>query len=138
MDRLVAELDREEDRVYLAVGSAQIQPAPPTPAAPAPPGQSLPVMAPGGAPAQEAAEPYADDFDEAEAAAPEPVNEPSRSTKQSSPCEEACQALASMDRAAHRICHITGDADARCTRAQDRVAVAAQRVAAAGCGCGEG
>ena len=45
-----------------------------------------------------------------------------------SPCETACRALASMDRAATHICSLAGDENERCTNARERVRSATERV----------
>jgi hypothetical protein len=45
-----------------------------------------------------------------------------------SPCETACRALASMDRAATHICLLAGDDNERCTNARERVRSATERV----------
>ncbi len=45
------------------------------------------------------------------------------------PCETACRALASMNRAAQHLCGLAGDADPRCDAARTRVNGATDRVA---------
>jgi hypothetical protein len=52
-----------------------------------------------------------------------------------SACELACRAFGSMRRSADRICSITGDGDARCTRARARVEEASERISRAECAC---
>lgn len=52
-----------------------------------------------------------------------------------SDCALACRAFASMRRAAERICSLTGEADARCSRARSRVDEATRRIARAECVC---
>ncbi|MCU0692361.1 MAG: hypothetical protein MUF54_13255 [Polyangiaceae bacterium] len=54
-----------------------------------------------------------------------------------SPCTIACRALASMRRAAEGICRLTGEEQARCVRARERVARADQQAANSGCLCTE-
>ncbi len=44
------------------------------------------------------------------------------------PCETACRALASMDRAATHICSLAGDDNDRCMNARERVRSATERV----------
>lgn len=46
----------------------------------------------------------------------------------SSPCETACRALASMNRAATHICALAGDESDSCTNARERVRAATERV----------
>lgn len=46
----------------------------------------------------------------------------------SSPCETACRALASMNRAATHICALAGDDSDSCTNARERVRAATERV----------
>lgn len=46
----------------------------------------------------------------------------------SSPCETACRALASMNRAAMHICALAGDESDSCTNARERVRNATERV----------
>jgi hypothetical protein len=53
-----------------------------------------------------------------------------------SPCETACRALASMDRAATHICMLAGDESDRCTNARDRVRAATERVRQSCSECG--
>lgn len=53
----------------------------------------------------------------------------------SSACDLACRALASMRRSADGICSLTSEQHARCTGARGRVELAARQVAAAGCLC---
>jgi hypothetical protein len=53
-----------------------------------------------------------------------------------SACDIACRALASMDRAAQHLCELSGDGDARCQSARDRVDRARQRVVAECSACG--
>lgn len=57
---------------------------------------------------------------------PEPLSHPPR-------CETACDALASMGRAASRVCAVAGPGD-RCTRAESRVTRAREHVTST---CGE-
>jgi hypothetical protein len=66
-----------------------------------------------------------------------PTSAPAEEAESGAPneCELACRAFASMRRSAERICSLTGDADARCTRARSRVDEAAQRIARAQCAC---
>lgn len=59
----------------------------------------------------------------------------SPATRQPSPCETACRALASMQRSAERICELTAPNDQRCSDARQRVSRAEQRVVRAGCAC---
>jgi hypothetical protein len=53
-------------------------------------------------------------------------------------CETACLALLSMRRSAKFVCRLTGPADGRCANANERLAAAERRVAAASCGCPTG
>jgi hypothetical protein len=50
-------------------------------------------------------------------------------------CDLVCRALASMKRSTERICALAGEAEARCTRARQRVSTAVQRVRGSGCVC---
>ncbi len=54
-----------------------------------------------------------------------------------SPCTKACRALASMRRAADRLCELTGEGDERCQDVRDRVKVARKRVQSRCPACGE-
>jgi len=47
------------------------------------------------------------------------------------PCDTACRAFSSMQRAAGHLCSIAGDADARCGAARERLQRASERVRAA-------
>lgn len=49
------------------------------------------------------------------------------------PCQTACRAFASMQRAADSVCRLAGDADERCASAKKRVENAKARVAHCGC-----
>lgn len=51
------------------------------------------------------------------------------------PCDMACRALASMQRAAEGICELAGGDHPRCRRAEQRVDAAERRVTEAGCAC---
>jgi hypothetical protein len=55
-----------------------------------------------------------------------------------SPCETACRALASMDRAASHICVLAGDESDRCTNAKERVRSATERVRQSCSDCSNG
>lgn len=55
-----------------------------------------------------------------------------------SPCETACRALASMDRAATHICSLAGDEHERCTNARERVRSATERVRQSCSDCSNG
>jgi hypothetical protein len=48
-------------------------------------------------------------------------------------CTTACQAFASLERAARAVCRIAGDSDARCARGKSAVDSYRSRVAACGC-----
>jgi hypothetical protein len=50
-------------------------------------------------------------------------------------CDLACRALAAMERAADRICAITGEPASRCRTARDQVRAATLRVIEAPCAC---
>lgn len=50
-------------------------------------------------------------------------------------CETACRALESMRRSAHMLCDLTGDVDARCATASERVKRAETRVREVCGGC---
>lgn len=50
------------------------------------------------------------------------------------PCQTACRAFASMQRAAESVCRLAGESDARCDGAKKRVENAKARVAHCGCG----
>lgn len=52
-----------------------------------------------------------------------------------SPCEIACRALSSMKRSADHVCEISSEQDERCSRAQNRVAQAGERVRRHCTGC---
>jgi hypothetical protein len=54
------------------------------------------------------------------------------------PCVTACSALSSMERAARHLCDLTGDGDARCGSARERVAGATERVTASCPACADG
>ena len=49
------------------------------------------------------------------------------------PCQTACRALSSMQRAAESVCRLAGDGDERCVGAKKRVENAKVRVAHCGC-----
>ena len=49
------------------------------------------------------------------------------------PCQTACRALASMQRAAESVCRLAGESDARCDGAKKRVESARARVSHCGC-----
>lgn len=51
------------------------------------------------------------------------------------PCDIACVALASMERAATYLCRLAGEGDPRCPAARGRVRAARDRVQAAACPC---
>ena len=53
------------------------------------------------------------------------------------PCVTACSALASMARAARHLCDLTGDGDARCDSARERVVGATERVTASCPACAD-
>jgi hypothetical protein len=57
--------------------------------------------------------------------------EPLQEGPQAGPCDTACRAFSSMERSAGHLCAITGDADARCSAARDRLQRASERVRAA-------
>ncbi|AUX43140.1 hypothetical protein SOCE26_045830 [Sorangium cellulosum] len=144
-DDALVELERAESELYLALGApgapsegagalsagapgqhapAPEQPAPAPPAAEplAPPAAAPP--APRGTPdrAAEASRPTTADAD-----APAKKREAERVS--APPCETACRALASMERAAQHLCGLSGDADQRCDAARTRVKSATDRVA---------
>ena len=50
-------------------------------------------------------------------------------------CPTMCRALASMRRAAEKICNLAGSTSDECRRARSKVSEAARRVANAGCNC---
>ena len=52
-----------------------------------------------------------------------------------SDCSTACRALASMRRAAEKICSLAGESTDECRRARSKVSEAARRVSKAGCNC---
>jgi hypothetical protein len=52
-------------------------------------------------------------------------------------CPTMCRALASMRRAAEKICDLAGPSSDECRRARSRASEAARRVANAGCNCDE-
>ncbi len=137
LSALEAELQDGENRLNLALGPPPAAQAPPPAAAPpAPPGLAPaatpptapaagPPAPPGGAPAPAFGDPA---FGEQPAPA-------QQQTRDHSPCQEGCNAYQSMERAANGICRLTGDGTPSCTRARDRVALARERLSAAGCGC---
>jgi hypothetical protein len=53
-----------------------------------------------------------------------------------SPCDTACRALSSMRRAVEHLCGLTGEGDARCASARERVRSADERVRAICPRCG--
>ncbi|MBN2192397.1 MAG: hypothetical protein JW751_06240 [Polyangiaceae bacterium] len=70
---------------------------------------------------------------------PAPASAPPRVEKarrEEPPCVVACRAFDSMNRAARRICVITGEDSASCNDARERVQSARERIVSAGCGCG--
>ncbi|WP_437683175.1 hypothetical protein [Sorangium sp. So ce131] len=146
-DDALAELERAEDELYLALGAprapsegagalsadapGQHAPAPQQPAAappaaapPAPPAAAPP--APRGAPDSAAAEATRSTTTGAEA----PAKRREAERVSAPPCETACRALASMERAAQHLCGLSGDADQRCDAARTRVKSATDRVEA--------
>jgi hypothetical protein len=152
---LEAKLQEGEERLNAAIGlypapAQQAAPPPTTPAAPpaagAPaPGPPPPPPAEPGVPSDEfeddsgfrdADTSYDAEVQSAPASAPAAAPPPQQKrTRTPSPCEEGCEAFASMRRAAARICRLTGDGTPRCTRAEQRVAAARERLTHAGCGC---
>jgi hypothetical protein len=118
-------LDDAEAELRLALGGAGAGDdgmtgppgAYPQPYAQPPPGQPAPAPPPEPAEPQAGGqEPSLDREEEARAYSPE------------SPCQVACRALASMERAALRLCELSGQDDARCVRAQERLDQAQVRV----------
>jgi hypothetical protein len=103
VEQAEAELRRAREALEVAL-------APPPPASPATGSSGAEARPPAGTP-------------------PEPRPE----KKAESPCETACRALASLERAAAAVCRLAGEADARCTRAKQTVAESSRRVAACGC-----
>ncbi len=55
------------------------------------------------------------------------------SATQSSPCEHACRAFASMERAVAAVCRLAGEADVKCTRARKVLDDNTARVKACAC-----
>jgi len=131
-DDPAAALDQAEQEVQLALGLRPAQPAQAmaqqpyggvaqtqssqqTYAQPPPPAPTATMPAPAPAEAERKAEA---DAKRAEVGAPAsdeatPVS--------SDPCMTACRALQSMGRAATHLCDLTGNGDARCANAKDRV-----------------
>ncbi|WP_437291613.1 hypothetical protein [Sorangium sp. So ce406] len=95
-----------------------------SPAAPPP----APATSPSPAPSPPTASDSAPRATAAGAARPSKKAEPEQVT--ATPCETACRALASMDRAAQHLCGLAGDADQRCDAARTRVKNATDRVGA--------
>lgn len=91
------------------------------------PGQAAPTYA---QPAPPPAEP--------EAPAEEAGDADGVGDEASSRCAVACRALASMERAAERLCELSGEDDERCVQARERFAAALDRVEASCSECGEG
>ncbi|WP_434048190.1 MULTISPECIES: hypothetical protein [Sorangium] len=123
----LAALERAEgelDRVLGARGGEgrAVESAPP--AAPPP----APATSPSPAPSPPTASDSAPRATAAGAARPSKKAEPEHVT--AAPCETACRALASMDRAAQHLCGLAGDADQRCDAARTRVKSATDRVEA--------
>jgi hypothetical protein len=121
-------LDRAEDELLAALGerleSEQAQQGYPPPQ----PGQAAPTYAQP-APPPPPAEP--------EALAAEGGDADGLGDAPSSRCTVACRALGSMDRAAERLCELSGEEDDRCVAARERVAIAHDRVEASCPTCGE-
>ncbi|WP_437960961.1 hypothetical protein WME76_15855 [Sorangium sp. So ce119] len=115
LDRVLGALSdtaKGEGRAEESASPAAAPPAPATSSAPAPPTASE------SAPRATAAD----------AARPSKKAEPEQVT--TTPCETACRALASMDRATQHLCGLAGDADQRCDAARTRVKSATDRVEA--------
>ena len=58
--------------------------------------------------------------EDSHAGAPVPA-EPLRANRSVDRCTRACRALGSMQRAANRLCELTGEDDSRCERVRERV-----------------
>lgn len=90
---------------------------------------ALPVAKPQ-SPAAGAAAPSRSRATDAADEAPKPKAEKKSSENG---CATACRAFASLGRAASAVCRLTGDADARCTRAKGILTDAERRVASCSC-----
>ena len=108
LDGAAAELDRAERQVLAALGTEGAAAGEPRPAyaeTPEPP--DSPAEAPAPAPGE---------------------REGTYRATAADRCHVACRALASMQRAAERLCSIAGDDDARCSQAERRVSHATDLV----------
>ncbi|HEY3234234.1 MAG TPA: hypothetical protein VGJ84_05935, partial [Polyangiaceae bacterium] len=76
------------------------------------------------------------------AAAPAPARQraaeeegaPAESRRAADPCETACQAFSSLERAGRAVCRLGGDASERCHKARKMVEDGRKRVSSCGCG----
>ncbi|WP_437971779.1 hypothetical protein WMF04_21840 [Sorangium sp. So ce260] len=129
LERAEGELDqalggpasREEDR---AMAQAAPPAAPPPAVAPSPPRAASP------SPAEASESPRAPSPRTTTAGAERPAKKAEADRVSATPCETACRALASMNRAAQHLCGVAGDADQRCDAARTRVKSATDRVEA--------
>lgn len=96
--------------------------SPPPAAAPSPPREASPSR-PEGSDSTSATAPRA-----TAAGAERPAKKAEAERMAATPCETACRALASMNRAAQHLCGLAGDADQRCDAARTRVKSATDRV----------
>jgi hypothetical protein len=123
----IAELDRGEWRITELFGPPGGAPPPDASAAPA--ASAAPVAQGGGQPL---GQPTPQDAAmEAKPGAPQKGGE---SAPAQDPCGIACNALASMGRAARHLCEMAGPDEPRCTSARERVKNATERVSAH-CAC---
>lgn len=122
-----AELDRAESQINALFGAgpsgAQQQYAQP----PGPSQQQMPSQPGQTPPPSDAASPPPPPPTEVTAGG---LKGGGREGIQTSPCETACRALASMMSATDRLCSIAGDSDARCANARTRTKNATSRVRA--------
>jgi len=70
----------------------------------------------------------AKDGDRALAAGAAAPTSPQYDSASSSPCETACRALASMNRAATHLCYLAGEESESCSNARERLRAATERV----------
>lgn len=99
----------------------------PNAAPPAAAGAAAPAPSPAAESRRDRAEKSAADEAEAPAPAPPPP------AKQASPCQTACRAFASLERASDAVCRLDAEGGQRCVRARQIREDAARRVASCAC-----
>jgi hypothetical protein len=87
------------------------------------------------------AEPFHEEPNDVSPAPPPPPGDAhpmadSETNRRQQRCTRACKALASMERAANGLCELTGDGDARCDSARERLRAAQELVRRTCSSCG--